>query len=484
MTRHRSEEFESVTIPELRGCRGAVRVTLLGVPALRAVRSRTVQPVAEVATDDGEGGVDAVPLVFFIHVRAMFACGSYVMKLKEYLPRLIYQCQSRSSQRSPSRNITSSSTRVRSTCPRFEFSWTRRQSLARHAAGTTSCGRTRWRHKLRARCQRPWSRDLDHLARVPCMVAAVIFDLYGTLLRLPRDSQPYYQLACRHPSGNIRLALERAMTNQFPRLSDFATSIGLPPQDDLTALEADLHIDIAQIHSFEDAVPTVSALKRRGLLTAVISNLATPYKPPFAAHPLSHMMDVTVFSCDSGLLKPAPEIYRMALEQLGTTADDTIMVGDSFKSDVEGPSKIGMMGIHLVRSGKTSRAKSVISSLDAIIDLVAAKRILRSIRTKVDLLNRKVITPSEAADQFLCKMAHEKQFAIVQEAASLLPGTVHAELTLIVQELIRPGAPLRTFHTSGTWSKEEREEFDRRIHSQFIQVAELLRQYWANEKPA
>ena len=82
-----------MTIPELQGGRGPVRVTLLGVPAVRAISSGAVRPVAEVGTDDGEGGVDAVPLVLFIHVRAMFACGSYVMKLKEYLPRLIYQCQ-------------------------------------------------------------------------------------------------------------------------------------------------------------------------------------------------------------------------------------------------------------------------------------------------------------------------------------------------------------------------------------------------------
>ncbi len=103
-------------------------------------------------------------------------------------------------------------------------------------------------------------------------------------------------------------------------------------------------------------------------MTAVISNLATPYKKPLADHNLNDLMDVTVFSCDCGVLKPRPEIYQLALEQLGTTADETIMVGDSFKSDVDGPSKIGMMGIHLVRSGGLSRANIVISSLDAMLE--------------------------------------------------------------------------------------------------------------------
>jgi hypothetical protein len=87
------DEFEPVTVPELKGGRGPVRVTLLRAPALCSTRTGVLKPVEMVRTDDGEGGWDIIPFVLFLHVRAMFACGSYVMKLKEYLPRLIYQCQ-------------------------------------------------------------------------------------------------------------------------------------------------------------------------------------------------------------------------------------------------------------------------------------------------------------------------------------------------------------------------------------------------------
>jgi len=202
------------------------------------------------------------------------------------------------------------------------------------------------------------------------MIAAVIFDLYGTLLRNPLGSQPYYQLARRNPRSNIRLALETALTCSNPTLDNFASNIGLPPQDDMSILEADLQNDIAHIHSFVDAVPTLTALKQRGLLTAVISNLATPYKKPFFTQKLNDLVDVTVFSCDCGILKPNPDIYRVALEQLGIPANNTIMVGDSFKSDVDGPAKIGIVGIHLVRSGDSSPANCAISSLHDVLDKV------------------------------------------------------------------------------------------------------------------
>jgi hypothetical protein len=88
-----AEEFEPVTVPELQGGRGPVRVVLLGAPALRSTRTGALQPVEAVRVDDGEGGWDVITPVLFLHIRTMFACGSYVMKLKEYLPRLIYQCQ-------------------------------------------------------------------------------------------------------------------------------------------------------------------------------------------------------------------------------------------------------------------------------------------------------------------------------------------------------------------------------------------------------
>jgi hypothetical protein len=87
------DEFEQVTVPELKGSGGPVSVTLLGAPALRSTRNSVLKSVDMVKLDDGEGGWDFVTFVLFLHTRAMFACGSYVMKLKEYLPRLIYQCK-------------------------------------------------------------------------------------------------------------------------------------------------------------------------------------------------------------------------------------------------------------------------------------------------------------------------------------------------------------------------------------------------------
>lgn len=197
------------------------------------------------------------------------------------------------------------------------------------------------------------------------MTAAFIFDLYGTLLNISHDSRPFDQLARR--ADKYRPAIEFALTSSNPTLADFAANIGLQPQPDVPQLQSQLDDDIHKIHPFRDAITTLKTLKQHGIKTAVISNLATPYKQPFAYHEFDDLVDVKVFSCDCGQMKPSREIYELAAKQLGCDRNDTLMVGDSLRSDVNGPSQIGIMGLHLVRDGRSSSAQTVITSLHSVL---------------------------------------------------------------------------------------------------------------------
>ncbi|MCA9175851.1 MAG: HAD family hydrolase, partial [Planctomycetales bacterium] len=149
-----------------------------------------------------------------------------------------------------------------------------------------------------------------------------------------------------------------------------AASIEVPWHEDLEILERSLEADVAEIEPFYDAAPTLQSLKSLGIRTAVVSNLATPYKRPFSFHQLDLWVDVVVFSCDCGLLKPDPRIYELALKQLDVEATEAIMVGDSCKADVDGPARIGIRGVHLVRSGESESSSAVtIASLAEIVEM-------------------------------------------------------------------------------------------------------------------
>jgi putative hydrolase of the HAD superfamily len=58
---------------------------------------------------------------------------------------------------------------------------------------------------------------------------------------------------------------------------------------------------------------------------------------------------VIVISGEVGIAKPSPEIYQLAVERLGVTADETLFIGDHPVNDIWGAGKAGLEGIWLQR---------------------------------------------------------------------------------------------------------------------------------------
>ena len=70
--------------------------------------------------------------------------------------------------------------------------------------------------------------------------------------------------------------------------------------------------------------------------------------------------------------KPSPEFFRMALKDMGSSPDQTAMIGDDVLTDVAGAQKLGMQGI-LVKTGKYREdlAKSSGVKPDLVLDSIA-----------------------------------------------------------------------------------------------------------------
>jgi FMN phosphatase YigB (HAD superfamily) len=88
-----------------------------------------------------------------------------------------------------------------------------------------------------------------------------------------------------------------------------------------------------------------------GLKLGLISNLATPYKSPLDRLRLGGHFDVTLLSCDLGFRKPQPAIYQRMAQDLGLVPEEMVMVGDSPRSDHDGPKGMGMEAVLLCRHG-------------------------------------------------------------------------------------------------------------------------------------
>ncbi|MNC12465.1 Pyrimidine 5'-nucleotidase YjjG [compost metagenome] len=82
-----------------------------------------------------------------------------------------------------------------------------------------------------------------------------------------------------------------------------------------------------------------------------------------------------VISGEAGISKPDPDIYRLALERLGTTAEQTLFIGDHPVNDIWGAGKAGMETVWLKRNHPWDKNLDVhpwktIGELDELKDII------------------------------------------------------------------------------------------------------------------
>lgn len=96
----------------------------------------------------------------------------------------------------------------------------------------------------------------------------------------------------------------------------------------------------------------LSALDRvraAGIATALVSDAGFDDIEAWHRSPLASRLDVTVFSCEVGVRKPDPAIYRCALQQVGVDARDALFVGDGGSDEHRGARAVGMRAVFVTR---------------------------------------------------------------------------------------------------------------------------------------
>ena len=119
---------------------------------------------------------------------------------------------------------------------------------------------------------------------------------------------------------------------------------------------------------FEDVRPALAGLRAKGIRCGVCSNFDSRLTAVLADHDLAGSFDSLTISSLAGWEKPHPNIYRAALAALGSEPSETLMVGDDWQHDVEGPRAAGMQAVWLRRQGPAENQPSISSLLD-LLDL-------------------------------------------------------------------------------------------------------------------
>ncbi|MGK5738177.1 HAD family hydrolase [Micromonospora sp. URMC 103] len=222
---------------------------------------------------------------------------------------------------------------------------------------------------------------------------AVLFDFFGTLTRSVQRGAAHrgtaQLLGCT--SETLAAVLDRTfyeratgqLGNAEATMRWVCAQAGVHPSDGaLREAVASRHRAVrADTRLRPDAVPTLAALRQRGLRTGVISDCThelPAFLPDLAIAPL---LDVRIFSVQVGRCKPDPELYLSACRRLGLPPRACLYVGDGGSQELTGAEQAGLTAArlaapdlveHMVFNADVAWTGPVLGSLRQVLDLVDA----------------------------------------------------------------------------------------------------------------
>ena len=192
---------------------------------------------------------------------------------------------------------------------------------------------------------------------------AVIFDLYGTLVKLLSvDEQRSLLAKMAHALGVDAKAFVQVWSEGFwerqlgaygteeGHLEYIAGRVGVAPDPQRVARAAAiaLEFDRESLQAMRpDALDTLRALKDAGLRLALLSNCGVGIPKVWAESSMAPFIDIPVFSSTAGLKKPDPRIYQLALRDLGAAPQETLYVADGMDDELTGARNVGIAPILL-----------------------------------------------------------------------------------------------------------------------------------------
>ena len=192
------------------------------------------------------------------------------------------------------------------------------------------------------------------------MIRAALFDMYETLCShyrcplyfgtqmaadcgiAPEDFLPLWRDAAREEARTLgELSLEALLEYILPRC-------GISEDNQRNALIR--HVCQKRSQTKRDCLrslhpeilPMLNTLKEQGIQLAVVSNCYLEEAQVIREWEGSRLFDALLLSCEQGVRKPDPEIYRRCMAQLGVTAEECLFIGDGGSQELEAARALGM----------------------------------------------------------------------------------------------------------------------------------------------
>ncbi len=189
-------------------------------------------------------------------------------------------------------------------------------------------------------------------------VRACLVDVYDTILTslfLPRMAELVEPLGIGLDDwllewDTMREDRDRGKLTVAQSFERTLRALGAESGPDLLAdlSRRDAEFSRSYVRLCDDTVPFLTWLRSRGVRIALVSNCADTTRALLDYLGIIPLVDAVVLSCEVGSVKPYPEIYVTALEELGVAAVDAVFIDDQPTFCV-GAQAVGVRPIQIAR---------------------------------------------------------------------------------------------------------------------------------------
>jgi putative hydrolase of the HAD superfamily len=195
---------------------------------------------------------------------------------------------------------------------------------------------------------------------------AVLFDLFHTLVAPPPPGGALggaiaealgmpdrtADVARRYYEDDVLDRCRGRVRDPLEMMRAVAHALDPDVTDEAIALAVDhrrRHVERALIDVDPAFLSALDRLRAEGIGTALVSDAGFDDIEDWHRSPLASRFDVTIFSCEVGIRKPDPLIYRAALVRLGVDARHALFVGDGGSDEHRGARAVGMRAVLVTR---------------------------------------------------------------------------------------------------------------------------------------
>jgi putative hydrolase of the HAD superfamily len=194
------------------------------------------------------------------------------------------------------------------------------------------------------------------------VVRACLVDVYDTILVsqfVPRTKELIEPLGLALDDWlaeweTMRADRDRGRLTVAASFAQTLRALGVEPKPELVEelLRRDAELTRSYTTLCDDTVPFLTWLRSRGTRIALVSNCADTTREHLDYLGITPLVDALVLSCEIGSMKPFPEIYVTALDDLGVAAVDAAFIDDQPTFCV-GAQAVGVRPIQIARGAQS-----------------------------------------------------------------------------------------------------------------------------------